>query len=107
MLAPSSVRGPTVHKTTTQVGNDEAAILARVVQPGRGDFSPAAAKAVLQFAFGQADRDRMHELAVKNQQGVLTPQEEHELASYRRVGRLLDLLCAKARLALKKNGRTP
>jgi hypothetical protein len=57
--------------------------------------------------FGQADRDRMHELAVKNQQGTLSAQEEAELVSYRRVGRPLDLLGAKARLALKKHGRTP
>jgi hypothetical protein len=85
--------------------NHEADILARVLQPDNDDFPPEAAKAILQFTFSKADRERMHELAVKNQEGALTPQEEQELASYRRVGRLLDLLCAKACLAFKKNGR--
>lgn len=43
----------------------------------------------------------MHDLAVKNQQGNLSAEEEHELDSYVRVGRLLDLLSAKARTSLK------
>jgi hypothetical protein len=92
--------------TNVIAANHEAAILARVIQPDRDDFSPGAARAILKFTFPQADRDRMHELAIKNQEGRLTAQEEQELASYRRVGRLLDLLGAKARLALKQNGRT-
>jgi hypothetical protein len=91
------------HSRTTSY---EAAILARVIRPDQGDLPPEAARAILQFTFSKADRDHMHDLAVKNQRGTLTPQEEQELASYRRVGRLLDLLGAKARLALKKNGRT-
>jgi hypothetical protein len=89
-----------------QTISQEAAILARVIQPEQDDLSPPAAQALLKLAFTQRDRERMHELAVKNQQGTLTAQEEQELASYRRVGRLLDLLGAKARLALKKNGPT-
>jgi hypothetical protein len=90
-----------------QLPNHESAILTRVIQPDQADLPRAAAKAILAFSFPRADRERMHELAVKNQKGTLTPQEEQELASYRRVGRLLDLLCAKARLALMKNGPTP
>ncbi len=39
----------------------------------------------------------MHELAVKNQQGKLSPEEERELDSYVRIGRFLDLLSAKLR----------
>ncbi len=46
----------------------------------------------------------MHQLAVKNQNGKLTRTEENELDSYVRVGRLIDLLAAKARLTLKKRG---
>ncbi len=89
----------------TPTTSHEAAILTRVIQPDQEDLPVAAARVLLKFTFGQADRDRMHELAVKNQQGDLTSQEEQELASYRRVGRLLDLLGAKAHLALKKSGK--
>jgi hypothetical protein len=89
----------------TETFNDEAAILARVLETGNGDLPPAAARAVLKFGFPPRDRDRMHELAAKNQDGALTATERRELDSYRRVGRLLDLLAARARRALAKRGR--
>jgi hypothetical protein len=82
----------------------EAAILTRVVQPMHDDLSLAAARALLKLDFTASDRLRMHELAAKNQAGTLRADEEHELDSYQRVGRLLDLLGAKARLVLKKRG---
>ena len=89
----------------TQPRNDEAAILTRVIQPDQDDLSPAAARALLKFDFPAADRERMHELAVKNQVGKLTAAEQQELDGYLRIGRLLDLLGAKARLSLKKRGQ--
>jgi len=46
----------------------------------------------LKLGFTEADRERMHQLAVKNQGADLTKAEQRELDSYRRVGRLLDLL---------------
>jgi hypothetical protein len=82
--------------------SDDAAILTRVIDPNRDNLSLAAARALLKFSFPTRDQKRMHELAVKNQDGVLTAAEKRELDSYRRVGRLVDLLAAKARLALKK-----
>ena len=88
----------------TQLPGFEAAILARVVQPNSDDLSPASARAFLKFYFTDDDRERMHELAVKNQSGKLTAVEKHQLDSYVRVGRLIDLLAAKARLSLKKRG---
>jgi hypothetical protein len=88
----------------TQLPNHEAAILTRVIQPDHDDLSPAAARALLKFDFPAEDRERMHELAVKNQAGKLTAAERHELDGYLRIGRLLDLLGAKARLSLKKHG---
>jgi hypothetical protein len=90
----------------TQFFAYEAAILTRVVQPNHHDLSPAAARALLKLDFTDSDRQRMHELAVKNQAGALLGAEEHELDSYLRVGRLLDLLGAKARLSLKKRGHS-
>ena len=83
----------------------DAAILTRVVQPDRDDLSPAGARALLKLAFTADDRRRMHDLAVKNQAGSLTRMELRELDSYVRVGRLIDLLAAKARLSLKRRGQ--
>jgi hypothetical protein len=86
--------------------NYEAAILARVLHPEQGDLPLAAARALLKLSFDSFDRDRMHELAVKNQADALTGDERSELESYRRVGRLLDLLCARARRSLAKRHRS-
>jgi hypothetical protein len=89
----------------TERPNSEGAILTRVIQPDDDNLSSSAARALLKFGFTTEDRERMHELAEKNQGGSLTATEQHELDSYVRVGRLLDLLAAKARLSLKKHGR--
>jgi hypothetical protein len=88
----------------THLPNSEAAILARVIQPDHDDLPLAAARVLLKLEFTSDDRQRMHELAVKNQDGKLSSTERQELDSYLRVGRLLDLLGAKARLSLKKRG---
>jgi hypothetical protein len=83
----------------------EAAILKRLVKPNRVDLSPEAAEGLLQLEFDKKDRDRMHELAVKGNEGRLTKGEEEELESYRRIGYFVDLLRSKARIILKKHGR--
>lgn len=90
----------------TEAANNDATILARVIQVDQDDLPPAAAKALLKLSFTPQDRDRMHDLAVKNQGGGLTEAEQRELESYRRVGRLLDLLASRARLALAKHERS-
>jgi hypothetical protein len=86
--------------------NDEAAILARVIRTESDDLPPEAAAAFLRFSFPGQDQDRMHELVINNQVGSLTDTEQRELESYRRVGRLLDLLAARARRSLAKHGRS-
>ena len=91
---------PTAHAATA-----EAAILSRLVRPNRPDFSPEVAEALLKLDFDPADRDRMHDLAAKGQEGSLTKAEEEELDGYRRVGYFVDLLRSKARLSLRKHGR--
>jgi uncharacterized protein YnzC (UPF0291/DUF896 family) len=45
----------------------------------------------------------MHELAVKNQEGVLTKAEEEDLHTYRRIGYFVGLIRSKARISLKKH----
>jgi hypothetical protein len=88
----------------TDVQNDEATILARVIRPD-GDLSPTAARAILKLGFAPDDRQRMHDLVSKNQDDSLTAAETRELESYRRVGRLLDLLAARARRSLSRRVR--
>lgn len=88
----------------TPSASSEVAILSRVIRPDRSNLPAAAARAWLNMDFDPHDRERMHALAVKSQDGSLTPQEQIELDSYRRVGRLLDMMHSKARLSLKKLG---
>jgi hypothetical protein len=87
-------------KTQTPTSS-EAAILSRVIQGSKVTLSPEAAKVFLELGFSEEDRKKMHELAVKNQHGKLSQEEERELDSYVRIGRFLDLLSAKAAKSLK------
>jgi hypothetical protein len=79
----------------------EASILGRVIKQEGRALSKSAARAMLTFHFPQSDLARMNELAAKNQEGKLSRVEQGELEAYLRIGRLLDLLSAKARLALR------
>jgi hypothetical protein len=86
----------------TQTSNSiEAAILSRVIKGSKLTLSPEAARALRELGFTDEDREKMHELAIKNQQGSLTEEEERELDSYVRIGRFLDLLSAQAAQSLK------
>ncbi len=82
----------------------EAAILGRLIRPERDDLTPDAARSILALDFDAQDRARMHELAEKAQQGTLTAADEVELANYRGVGRMLELMRSKARRSLKRAG---
>ena len=88
--------------STTRTFDHDAVILDRVVKPNRADLPPEVAQAFLQFEFGPKDRNRMHELSVKAQEGILRADEQAEFESYRRIGYFLDLMRSKARKTLKK-----
>lgn len=92
--------GPTI------VGSD-AAILARLVRSDRADLTPEAARALLDLRLDPDDLDRLHNLTVRNQDDALSPAERAELASYVRIGSLLDLMHAMARLALRRSIGSP
>jgi hypothetical protein len=81
--------------------SSDAAILERVIEPNRGNWSRAAAESILNFRFPSPDVERMNELAAKARTGATTSEEKTELESYMRVGRLLELFQSKARLSLK------
>jgi hypothetical protein len=77
-------------------------ILSRVLEAHASSFTPEAARSILQLKFDQIDMDRMNILAEKNRWGMLTEAAQQELQSYLLVAHFLDLLHAKARLALKQ-----
>jgi hypothetical protein len=80
--------------------SSETAIWERVIHPDRGDLPREAAMFFLNLAFEPSDLDRIHELAVKNQEGTIAADEAEALRNYRQVGLQLDLLRSKARLAI-------
>ena len=81
----------------------ESAIWSRVIDADRGNLPLEVARYFLGLQFDQADLDRMHDLAVRNQSGELSADEEVELRNFRQVGLQLDLLRSKARLTLKQH----
>lgn len=87
--------------TISPIATADAAILARLLSPDRDDLSPEAARALLQLRLERGDLDRLHELTTRNQDDALTPAERAELESYLRVSAFLDLMQARARLALE------
>ena len=84
------------------LAKSEAGIFGRVFTNGRQALSPDLARYVLGLTFGEQDKARMHELAVGNQDGALSAEDQEELHNYIKVGRLLAILQSKARQALKK-----
>jgi len=80
----------------------EFAIFARLLSNHKGDMSPRLARYMLTLGFNVAEQARMHELAVRNQDGRLSADEHDELMNYVKAGHLLALLHSKARKALKK-----
>ncbi len=81
----------------------EAALLARVLTNGQECFPEGIARYLLKVAFSEADKARMSDLAMRNQQGPpLTRAEHDELMSYVKVGDFLSLLQAQARRSLRK-----
>ena len=93
--------------TTLNIPNCDVAIMARIIQPERGDLSLAAARAFLKFEFNPQDQERMDALMAKARAGALTADEDNEMDDYERVIHLLAMMHSKARKALKKhaNGR--
>lgn len=78
----------------------ESEILADVISPDEGNLSPEVARAVLHWRFTERAVNRMHDLADRNNKGTITTAEREELEKYLRVGSLVNLLQAKARLSL-------
>ena len=80
----------------------EVDIMADVIAPDRGDFSPEVATAVLSWKFTDRATARMTELANRNDRGTITPLEREELDKYLRVGSFINVVQAKARVSLRR-----
>jgi hypothetical protein len=79
-----------------------AAIFARLWESPEHGLTAQLARHVLKLGFADDDRRRMHELAVKNQEGMLTQEERQTLDNYVTVGDLIAILQSKARKFLKQ-----
>lgn len=92
--------------TTNSPSNDtltvpsEAEILIGMVQPEDGNMPPEAAKALLRLQFDAAATKAIERLLRANAAGAITVEERLLLDRYLRVGQLIDLVQAKARLSL-------
>lgn len=80
--------------TTSALAERESTILKRLV------VTPESAQAILRLKFGEEDEDRMRDLMDKNNRGSIGEQERVEMETYRRIGNLLGILQARARLLL-------
>ena len=76
----------------------EAEILAKVVAPAKAGLNLEAARSFLDFKFDAATTKRIRQLLAKNNRGTISASERLVLDKYLRVGQLLDLLHAKAKL---------
>jgi hypothetical protein len=84
----------------------ESDILERVVSSSRGPTSVQAARSLLELQFPSEDIKKVRTLLRKNNAGIITAPERLTLENYLRVGQLLDLLHAKAKLFLAKRTGT-
>ncbi len=86
---------------STDQDTSEAAIFGRLFTNGKQTLTLDLARHVLGMGFSAEEKARVHELAVKNQEGRIEPEELRELDSYIKVGDILAILQSKARKILK------
>jgi hypothetical protein len=81
----------------------EVAILGRLFVSGKAELTPERARYLLELEFSDEDKERMHQLAVRNQEGALSDLERDELLGFAKAGCLLGILHSRARRALRKS----
>jgi len=79
---------------------NDAMRFTRIIGNGKTPLPPDVARYFLDLHVSDSDKARMHELAVKNQDGALSEKEKEELLSFGRVGDMLAILKSRARKAL-------
>jgi hypothetical protein len=83
----------------------ESEILADVIAPEQGDLAAEVARSVMRWKFTDRALARINDLADRNNKGTITAQELQDLEKYLRVGNLINILQAKARLSLNSAGQ--
>ncbi len=87
-------------QVTTKSPQGPAAILARLFESGRGEMTRPLARHILKLGFREEDLARMHQLAEKNQEGRISPEESQELDYFVTAADWLSLLQSMARKQL-------
>lgn len=86
--------------TTAIPDDDEVTLLVRVLCGEDGKLPADVARYYLTLGFSERDKARAHDLAVRNQEGTLSPAEKEEVFAFGKAGGLLSLLHIKACRAL-------
>jgi hypothetical protein len=85
---------------TTHASENEVTILARILGNEDGQLPKDLARYILGLTLSERDKARMHDLAVRNQDGALSPAEKEEMFAFGRAGDVLSILKSKARRVL-------
>jgi hypothetical protein len=95
-----------MQRQISEPGNHDGTIWGRLLGSNQATLAPEAAWSILELEFPPEDLARMHKLSSKAKQEPLTPEEQDELESYSRVGSILGIMKSKARVALRKAGKS-
>ncbi len=84
----------------------EADILEEIIVPSAADLPAESARSLLRLKFSGAATRKIRKLLRQNNRGDITAEERFRVRKsiMPEIRRMLDLIQAKARLSLKKNG---
>src|SRR5437762_13323137 len=88
---------------TTHASANEVTILARILGDPTGQLPDDVPRYILDRNISDRDKARMHDLAVRNQNDELTPDEKQELQGFAKATTLLSILKSNARRTLRIN----
>jgi len=78
-------------------------LMSRLVSPQSAGWQRSVAEAVISLQFSDEDQERATELAKKNSEGTITPEEKQEMEQFMLFGRFIELMQSRARLSLKQS----
>jgi hypothetical protein len=88
-------------RVTEEDRTSEIAIFARLIKADEGNLSRELARYIMTLGFEEDDQARMRDLAERNQEDSLAPDEKRELQNFVKAGHMLALLHSNARRSLK------
>ena len=87
-----------------QIPNQDTAVLTRFLEPLGRCLTPEVAKDLINIRADPSVQARLEELADKNTEGALTPEERDEYETYVHAIEFIAVLQAKARTILAHHG---